>query len=264
MRVRREPRKGDLVLTKKVTSTQRGAPGYRELAEKLRADIENGVYTVGRKMPTENVLQSMHNVSRHTVREALQILLTDGLIYKVQGSGTYVSGRQHDARGRYIRSIGSLDEIIVWPDTQTEVIEPFTVVVEPSIAARLELPYIEVSRATVRRHYEGLPFVLTRHYVEPELGAKLADHGLPAVGEGTVIGAAEKYLAKPVMGARQEITAMIAPEHEAKLIGCHAGDAILFIERLYYDADGKFVEFTSSHFNPRRYAYRMDLRRRGG
>jgi len=91
------------VLTKKVTSTQRGAPGYRELAEKLRADIENGVYTVGRKMPTENVLQSMHNVSRHTVREALQILLTDGLIYKVQGSGTYVSGRQHDARGRYVR-----------------------------------------------------------------------------------------------------------------------------------------------------------------
>ena len=184
------------MLTKKVTSTQRGAPGYRELAEKLRADIENGVYTVGRKMPTENVLQSMHNVSRHTVREALQILLTDGLIYKVQGSGTYVSGRQHDARGRYIRSIGSLDEIIVWPDTQTEVIEPFTVVVEPSIAARLELPYIEVSRATVRRHYEGLPFVLTRHYVEPELGAKLADHGLPAVGEGTVIGAAEKYLSQ--------------------------------------------------------------------
>ena len=78
------------MLTKKVTSTQRGAPGYRELAEKLRADIENGVYTVGRKMPTENVLQYMHNVSRHTVREALQILLTDGLIYKVQGSGTYV------------------------------------------------------------------------------------------------------------------------------------------------------------------------------
>lgn len=132
---------------------------------------------------------------------------------------------------------------------------------QPRVSWRTTTP---ANTANVRRHYEGLPFVLTRHYVEPELGAKLADHGLPAVGEGTVIGAAEKYLTKPVMGARQEITAMIAPEHEAKLIGCHAGDAILLIERLYYDADGKFVEFTSSHFNPRRYAYRMDLRRRGG
>ncbi|MBC2590336.1 GntR family transcriptional regulator [Rhodococcus sp. ENV425] len=250
-------------MTKKAAPAERGVPAYRELAEKLRADIEAGVYSVGRKMPTESVLQSVHNVSRHTVREALQILLSDGLIYRVQGSGTYVSGRQQDTRGRYVRSIGSLDEIIVWPDTNTEVIEPFTVVVEPSIAARLELPYIEVSKATVRRSYEGLPFVLTRHYVEPELGAKLAADGVPSVGEGTVIGAAEKLLTKPIMGARQEITAMNAPEHEAELIGCQAGDAILLIERLYYDADGKFVEFTSSHFNPRRYSYRMELRRRG-
>ncbi|QIX48183.1 GntR family transcriptional regulator [Rhodococcus sp. DMU1] len=251
------------MVTKKAAPAERGVPAYRELAEKLRADIEAGVYSVGRKMPTESVLQSVHNVSRHTVREALQILLSDGLIYRVQGSGTYVSGRQQDTRGRYVRSIGSLDEIIVWPDTNTEVIEPFTVVVEPSIAARLELPYIEVSKATVRRSYEGLPFVLTRHYVEPELGAKLAADGVPSVGEGTVIGAAEKLLTKPIMGARQEITAMNAPEQEAELIGCQAGDAILLIERLYYDADGKFVEFTSSHFNPRRYSYRMELRRRG-
>lgn len=238
-------------------------PAYRELAAKLRADIEAGVYSVGRKMPTESVLQSKHNVSRHTVREALQILLTDGLIYKVQGSGTYISGRRHDAQGRYIRSIGSLDELIVWPETDTEVIEPFRVIVDPSVAARLELPYIEVSKAVVRRHYEGVPFVLTHHHVDPALGAQLAADGVPAVGEGTVIGAAEKHLSKPVMGARQEITAMVAQEPEAAMIGCQPGDAILLIERLYYDVDGKYIEFTSSYFNPRRYSYRMDVRRRG-
>lgn len=94
---------------------ERGVPAYRELAEKLRADIEAGVYSVGRKMPTESVLQSVHNVSRHTVREALQILLSDGLIYRVQGSGTYVSGRQQDTRGRYVRSIGSSTKLSSGP-----------------------------------------------------------------------------------------------------------------------------------------------------
>ncbi len=237
-------------------------PAYRELAEALRADIEAGVYAIGQKMPSENVLQSRYSVSRHTVREALQILFNDGLIYKVQGSGTYVGGHRQDSRERYIRSIGSLDELTVWPDTDTEVIEPFTVVVAPSVAARMELPYIEVSRAVVRRRFEGQPFVLTHHYLSPELGAQLTAEGAPAVGEGTVIGAAEKYLKKPVMGARQEITAMIAQEPEAELIGCRVGDAILLIERLYYDADGKYIEFTSSHFNPRRYTYRQDVRRR--
>ncbi|WP_017198308.1 GntR family transcriptional regulator [Arthrobacter sp. M2012083] len=240
--------------------TQRVVPAYRLLAARIRADIVAGVYSEGRKLPTESELQAAHKVSRHTVREALQILLTEGLIYRVQGSGTYVNGRQ-DPQGRYVRSIGSLDEIIVWPDTTTEVLEPFSVVVEPSIAARMGLTYIEVSRATVRRSYNGVPFVLTRHYVDPTLGAKLAALGDESPGEGTVIGTAEHFLDKPIAGARQEITAMNAPEHEAELIGCEAGDAILLIERLYYDADGKFIEFTSSHFNPRRYAYRMELRR---
>lgn len=244
-------------------AARNSVPAYRSLAAQLRADIDAGAYSVDRKLPTENALQSVHKVSRHTVREALKILLTDGLIYRVQGSGTYVSGRQHDAQGRYVRSIGSLDELIVWPNTKTQVIEPFAVIVEPSIAARLELPYIKVSKATVLRLYKNLPFVLTRHYVDPELGATLAAQGIPSTGEGTVIGAAEKFLSKPIMGARQEITAMNAPEHEAALIGCEPGDAILLIERLYYDADGRFIEFTSSHFNPRRYSYRMELQRRG-
>lgn len=237
-------------------------PAYRELAEKLRADIDVGVYSVGHKMPSENVLQSRYNVSRHTVREALHILLNDGLIYKVQGSGTYVGGHRHDGNDRYIRSIGSLDELTVWPNTDTEVIEPFTVVVEPSVAARMELPYIEVSRAIVRRRFEQQPFALTYHYLAPELGSQLSAIGAPALGEGTVIGAAGKFLTKPIMGARQEITAMIAQEPQAALIGCRAGDAILLIERLYYDAEGKYIELTSSHFNPRRYTYRQDVRRR--
>jgi hypothetical protein len=58
--------------------------------------------------------------------------------------------------------------------------------------------YIEVSRAIVRRHFDCNPFVLTNHYVAPELGQQLAADGVPAVGEGTVIGAAEKFLQRPV------------------------------------------------------------------
>jgi DNA-binding GntR family transcriptional regulator len=254
---------GTVTTTNQTEPGGRRKPSYHQLAELLRRDIEAGVYTEGRRMPTEAELQAEHGVSRHTVREALQQLLVDGLIYRVQGSGTYVSGRQEN-RDRYQRSIGSLDELIVWPQTDMEVLEPFQVQVEPSVAARLELGYIEVSRAIVRRHYQGRPFVLTRHYVDPELGATLREHGIPSRGEGTVIGAAEQFLPRKVAGARQNITAMNAPEEEAALIGCEAGDAILLIERLYYDTAGRFVEFTASHFNPRRYSYQMELRRRSG
>lgn len=247
-------------------SASGGAPArarasYRQLADELRAKIEAGDFADGVKMPTEAELRAQYGVSRHTVREALQQLTADGLIYRVQGRGTFASGRQSTS-GKYLRSIGSLDEIIVWPETRIEVVEPFRVEVESSIAARLELPYVEVSRAVVRRFYEELPFVVTRHYVAPELGKVLAENGIPSVGDGTVIGAAEPHLDAKIAGARQEITAMSAPAREAGLIGCEEGDAILLVERLYYDTTGRFVEFTASHFNPRRYSYRMELRRR--
>ncbi len=236
--------------------------GYRRLADKLRADIESGAFAEGRKMPTEAALREAHGVSRHTVREALAQLLQDGLIYRVQGSGTFVSGRQ-DPSGRYQRTIGSIDELIVWPETRLDVLEPFTTVIDASIAARLELDYIEVARAVVRRLYERRPFVLTRHYVEPELGRKLRAAGIPSSGsDGTVIGEAEAHLSRRVAGARQDITALKAPEEEASLIGCEPGDAILLVERLFYDTAGRFVELTASHFNPRRYSYQMELRRR--
>jgi GntR family transcriptional regulator len=236
-------------------------PSYRELADELRRNIESGTYAAGHKMPTELELQAEHGVSRHTVREALQQVLADGLIYRVQGSGTYVSGRQ-ERSGRYLRSIGSLDDIVVWPETHKEVIQPFQIEVDPSVAVRLELPYIEVGKAVVRRRFEGAPFVVTRHYVDPALGEKLRADGVPSPGEGTVLQEAEPLLERPVAGALQNITAMNARADEADLIGCEPGDAILHIERSYYDTAGKFVLFAASHFNPRRYTYRMDLRRR--
>ncbi|WP_189316590.1 GntR family transcriptional regulator [Streptomyces brasiliensis] len=237
----------------------RKVAAYRALADVLRADIDGGVYAEEGKMPTEEMLQGKYRVSRHTVRQALSILLAEGRIYRVQGSGTYVSGRQPS--GRYLRSIGSLEDLVVWPETQTEVLEQFSTRADPSIAARLELSYIEVSRALVRRFAKKKPFVLTRHYVSPELGDILRKAGIPSRGEGTVIGSAEPFLERPVAGVRQDITAMNAPAEEAGLIGCQPGDAILLIERLYYDTAGDFVEFTASHFNPRRYGYRLDLRR---
>lgn len=236
-------------------------PAYRRLEEQLRAQIEGDAFGQSGRLPTEAELQRQHKCSRHTVREALNQLEADGLIYRVQGSGTFANPTR-GKNGRYQRQVGSLDEIVVWPDTTLEVLEPFTVGVNQSVAARLELPYIEVGHARIRRWYNSEPFVVTDHWVSPELAAHLAADGVPTRADGTVIAEAERFLPRKVAGARQEITAMSAPEVEAGLIGCGVGAPILLIERIYYDTAGAVVEMTASHCNPRRYSYRMDLRRR--
>jgi GntR family transcriptional regulator, hexuronate regulon transcriptional repressor len=63
---------------------------YRDLAEKLFAELATGKYKVGAKLPAERELCAMYNVSRPTVREALIALEVQGLIEVRVGSGAHV------------------------------------------------------------------------------------------------------------------------------------------------------------------------------
>lgn len=63
---------------------------YKEIASLLRQQILSGVYPVDSLLPTEQQLCAIHNVSRQTIRSALQCLIDDGLIQRRQGSGSRV------------------------------------------------------------------------------------------------------------------------------------------------------------------------------
>ncbi len=148
-----------------------------------------------------------------------------------------------------------------WPGTEMEVLEPVELREEPDAAARLELPSEEVGALVVRRLYEGLPFVVTHIYLPPEPAKRMQDEGVPTDGAGTVIGTIERFIPFPVARVSQEITAVPAPADVSTILDCQPDEGILHTERLYRDADGTPVEFTISHYNPRRYSYRLEMQR---
>lgn len=63
---------------------------YKQVADIIREDIRKGVYGNGEKIPSENQLANKTGFSRTTIRQATVILEKEGLIERVQGSGTYV------------------------------------------------------------------------------------------------------------------------------------------------------------------------------
>jgi DNA-binding GntR family transcriptional regulator len=65
-------------------------PLYKTIAEKLIDEIESGHYTCGDMLPTEAKLSQKYNVSRITIRSAIQILVDCEYVKKIQGSGTHV------------------------------------------------------------------------------------------------------------------------------------------------------------------------------
>lgn len=66
-------------------------PKYLKIKNQIEEVINQGEIKPGDKLPTESELTGKYNVSRHTVRKALNILQQEGLLEKKQGVGTFVS-----------------------------------------------------------------------------------------------------------------------------------------------------------------------------
>jgi GntR family transcriptional regulator len=65
-------------------------PIYRSIAEDLRRQIEAGDLRPGQQLPTEIELREHYNASRNTIRDAIKLLVTRGLIETRPGQGTFV------------------------------------------------------------------------------------------------------------------------------------------------------------------------------
>ena len=65
-------------------------PLYYQLALQIKENIEKGVWRKGDPIPSERELIKLYNVSRITVRNAIDELVKQGKLEKIQGKGTYV------------------------------------------------------------------------------------------------------------------------------------------------------------------------------
>ena len=84
-----------------MSTFKEGIPKHRQLSSRLREKIESGDLTIDEKLPSENELAEQFDVSRVTVRRALQTLENDELIYRCQGLGSFVKdNRSHQSLGR--------------------------------------------------------------------------------------------------------------------------------------------------------------------
>ena len=85
---------------------------YQILAQILREDISRHITDKTYRLPTERELSERFDLSRHTVRKALEILSSEGLISKRQGSGSYASPDTSSAAMQIAVIVTFVDEYI--------------------------------------------------------------------------------------------------------------------------------------------------------
>lgn len=86
------------------------APKYYILKKVLEEKIENEEFPADEPIPSERELLEMYQVSRITVRKAVDELVNEGYLHKIQGKGTYV---KTDERSSNLFAITSCTEDVV-------------------------------------------------------------------------------------------------------------------------------------------------------
>jgi DNA-binding GntR family transcriptional regulator len=241
-----------------------GETRYRLLARSLREEILDDRFNEDEPLPTETALADTFGLSRQTVRRAFLELVSEGLVFRVPGRGTFITPKG----SRYRRQFSSVDDLMnLTLDTELEVVRPLTGMYDEAIAERLQLTGRSMYSVLFRRLHRGEVFCTTEVFLPARIGAALEEFpNLVEVGhrsEITIIGLLESR-GTTIAEAEQLTTAVAATEEKAEMLGCPVGAPLLHIERLYIDENGAPVELAISDFLPEHYSHRLRLGRGDG
>lgn len=238
---------------------------YRSLARELRAALREGRFGDSGRLPTEAELSASHSLSRQTVRRAMQELVSEGLVYRVAGRGTFPTPRD----ARYVRQFRSVEDLMALSlDTQLQIVAPLQRRVDLAAAGRLRLDSDVVASVAFGRMYDGVPLCYTRVCLPVDIGRLLDDvpdlRKAGTTSEHTILGLLDARLDTPVLEAEQTISVGAVPAEAAETLAVPEGQPVLRIDRIYSDSSGRPVEVATNWFHPDHYSYRVRLRRSDG
>jgi GntR family transcriptional regulator len=226
-------------------------PLYQQLQRALRKAIESQLLAPEDALPAERDLATEFNVSRITVRKALDGLVSEGLLVRRQGSGNFVSTRVQKnfakltsfsedmrARGRSPRS--------VWLKRAAGTVTP-----EEALTLRLS-PGTPVYRFNRIRYADDAPMALEY--------ATVVASALPSLDavDASLYEALERSGQRPVR-ALQRLRAVLLTEDQSELLKARTGDAGLLVERLGSLRDGRAIEFSQSYYRGEIYDFVAEL-----
>jgi len=226
-------------------------PLYHQLFLVLRERIRSGAFPLGAVLPGEQDLTHVFNVSRITVKRALNELASAGMVSRHRGRGTVVTYNLMEA----LKVMGL--------STEVELINVAQVAATAEIAELLGLPSgVPVQRAERIRKLEGEPFSYIVTHLPIDIAATFDPDSL---GHTPMLDLLERagFVA---VSAEQWITACSAEPATAQALKIATGSPLLKIVRVMKDSQSAPIEVVQGFYRPERFQYHMNLtrQRKGG
>jgi GntR family transcriptional regulator len=233
---------------------------YRDIATRLQKEIRLGKTPIGNLLPTETELMALYSASRQTVREALRILMDQGLIVRRAGLGSVVIASEPPVL--FTHSVKSLGEWLRYSnETYRDVVTSRDIVADRKLAALLKCEpgkHWFLIEAIRRADQFAAPLGWVEIYVLRKFAGvvKRSDHGRTPVHDQIA-----KMFGQTTEYAQMEIFARAMPAALAKALQVKPGSPALTVVRRYYGAREELFEVTVTTHPEGRYTYSMDMQR---
>lgn len=232
-----------------------GVPLYVQIQDILLQRIQKGIYGFEQPLPSENDLLKEFNVTRGTIRNAIQLLQAKGAVITKRGKGTYVAPKKLEQGLFRFYSFGrDYSSKEYHSNTKVLLTEPF-VKAEALPEKLAEISNVSFSRVTRIRYLESTPVLLELSYLPNEFAASILQNDL---SEQSIYDILEHHHAV-IHHAREYLNAVSCPEGYEALLEIPPGEALFCIERLTYDKDDRLLEFRTSYLRGDKFRFYIDL-----
>jgi GntR family transcriptional regulator len=233
-------------------------PLYHSLGHIIRSKVEGREWLPGEQIPSERKLMEMCGLSRATVRQGIEYLVREGVLYRVQGKGTFVASPKVKFEQGMLRLLEFSDTMKrngLSPSTQLlgkDRAQP-----PPNVRQALALPVSEdviwVQRLLL---VNGAPMVIESCYLpQGRFPDFLAAYDSDEHPHRFIY---ERYGVQ-VVGGSDAFEPVILEGREAALLGVKRGFPALWVEQVCLDGEGRPVAFCSSLLRGDRCRFYMGL-----
>jgi GntR family transcriptional regulator len=232
-------------------------PIYYQLEQGIKELIEKEQLKPGEMIPSERELAETYEISRMTVRQAINNLVNDGYLVRKRGRGTFVAAKKIE---QPLKGLTSFSE-----DMRARGMEPGTKVLEfqivqanKSLAEHLRVhegeDIYKIQRVRLADH---LPMALETSYLPCHLVSSLTRE----IVSGSMYEFIENKLGLKIKSGIQVLEASIARKIEAEILQIKEGAPVLLIQRNSYLENGQPLEIVKSIYRGDRYKFTIEMER---
>lgn len=233
-------------------------PRYHQLKEILRERIRTGEWKPGDLIPSERELSETYRISRMTARQAITDLVNEGVFYREQGRGTFVT--HHKITQQLLRLTGFTEDISARGQLPgTKVLSAEMCPADEVTAERLRIPVGTPVFCLQRlRLADGEPLAIESSHINFKGCERLLDDDLE---HNSLYKLLDTTYGVPLMEAEQELEAGLASEENARLLTIPAGSAVLYTRRTTYTERNQPIEYAYSVYCGNKYVFYTHLKR---